>query len=203
VGLRYVHAEPGARGEGWLELRLDENHRPPAYLATVRIFAARPTAPDREHVLSVAAPVLARLACRSAAEYVEKGLVLARARAAIAARADRPARFEDGELVFERSRELVTTTLAPREREVYRVLWRGEHALTYWFEERSEGELSWTSSAFRAGERLRPRAVEHGFSYVPWALAELEVVRRSLLERPRAIDLGLPLEVTESLGEDP
>jgi hypothetical protein len=202
MGLRYVHAEPGARGESWVELRLDENHRPPVYLATVRLHEGRATSPDAEHVLDVAAPILARLSCRDAADYLEKGSVLERARAAIARRTDRPDRFEEAELAFERGRELVAAALDPRERSVYKVHWKGEHALSFWFEERTAGQLYWASSRFRAEPRLRPRALEHGFSYVPWALAELEAVRVSLVRRPRAIDLGLPLEVTEKTDED-
>jgi hypothetical protein len=195
MGLRFVHVEPGPRSEDWLELRLDENHRPPVYLATVRLHRDRRAAPDTEHVRDVAPQVLARLSCASVADYVEKGLVLARARATLVDRV-KDTDFEAGGLVFTRSTELVTTTLAPRERSVFRVAWRGEHALTYWFEGRVV-ELCWASSAFSAGARVRPRAVEHGFTYVPWALEELEPVRGKLLESPRAFDLGLPLEVTE------
>ncbi len=199
MGLRYVHAEPRERGEGWLELRLDENHKPPVYLATVRVFADRKTAPDLEHVRDVAAPVLGRLACASVAEYLEKARVLDGAKAAIAARADRPARFEEGGLLFERARELVTTTLEPRERDVYHVSWRGERALSFWFAERVAPELYSASSAFRADARMKPRAIEHGFSYVPWAILELEQARAFLLASPKPLDLGLPLEVTDQL----
>jgi hypothetical protein len=202
MGLRYVHVEPRAQGEGWLELRLDENHNPPAYLATVRLHAARPAAPDREHVLEVAAPVLARLACRDAADYVEKGLVLERSRAAIDRRPERPDRFEEADLAFERGREVVPGTLDPRERAVYRVAWRGEPALSFWLDDGTKAALYWASARFRADARLRPRALEHGYSYVPWALGELETVRASLLARPRALHLGLPLEVTEKVELD-
>lgn len=143
----------------------------------------------------VAPAVLARLSCGSVADYLEKGLVLARARFALEKRThDEP--FEREGFVFTRGVELVTTTLAPGERPVFRVAWKGEHALTYWVQGATV-ELCWASNAFRADARLRPRAVEHGFSYVPWALEELEPVRAKLLESPRALDLGLPLEVTE------
>lgn len=201
MGLRYVHVEPRARGERWLELRLDENHRPPAYLATVRLHEGRKTAPDREHVLNVAAPVLARLACAGVGDYLEKGLVLERARAAIAGRPERPERFEEPDLVFERGREVVPGTLDPRERSVYRVSWKGEPALALWLGEGTRAEVYWVSGSFRADPRLRPRALEHGYSYVPWALGELETVRASLLAKPRALDLGLPLEVTDAVDE--
>lgn len=194
-----MHAEPRERGDGWLELRLDENHKPPVYLATVRIFADRRTAPDADHVREVTAPVLARLACRSVAEYLEKARVLERARAAIGSRCERPDRFEEGDLAFERGRELVTTTLDPRERDVYHVTWRGERALSFWFAERVAGDLYWVSAAFRADPRIKPRAVEHGYSYVPWAVSELEQARRFLLDKPGPLDLGLPLEVTDQL----
>jgi len=202
MGLRYVRAEPREQGAGWLELRLDENHRPPVYLATVRLHAEKETAPDTEHVRDVAAPVLARLACRSVADYLEKANVLARGRAAIEARSERPERFEEGELAFERARELVATGLEPRERSVYHVLWRGERALSFWFAEKPPVELYWVSSAFRADPRLKARSVEHGFSYVPWALSELEPARRFLLAAPKPIELGLPLEVTDQLPKD-
>src|SRR5579859_7485944 len=107
MGLRYVHAEPrlpsGAQGGGaFLELRLDENHKPPVYLGTIRIFADRPTAPDTEHVREVAAPVLARLACRSVSDYLAKGLLLARAARALERPQDLPETFEDLDLRFER-----------------------------------------------------------------------------------------------------
>src|SRR5438876_966528 len=121
MGLRYVHAEPREQGQGWLDLRLDENHKPPVFLATVRLFADRATAPDTEHVREVAAPVLARLSCRSVADYLEKALVLERARAALARPLERPDRFEEGGLAFERGRELVTSALDPRERSVFHV----------------------------------------------------------------------------------
>jgi hypothetical protein len=202
MGLRYVHAEPVERGPGFLQLRLDENHKPPVYLATIRILADRPTAPDTEHVREVAAPVLARLACPSVGDYLEKGLFLARATRALASPQSLETRFEEGNLVFERGREVVTTALEPREREVYRVSRNGEALLAFWFAERGPAELHWTSAAFRADARMKPRAVEHGYSYVPWALAELEPVRALLLAGPRALDLGLPLEVTDQLPRD-
>jgi len=202
MGLRYVHVEPRERGADFLELELDEHHKPPVYLATVRIFADRPTAPDTEHVRAVAAPVLARLACRSVADYLEKGRVLARARAALERPQARPERFEADELGFARGRAFVTTALEPRERDVFFVSWRGEPALAFWFAERGKAELYETSSAFRADPRMKPRAVEHGYGYVPWALAELEPVRGLLLAGPRPLDLGLPLEVTDQLPRD-
>src|SRR5882724_264989 len=104
MGLRYVHAEPREKRADSLDLRLDENHKPPVYLATVRLLAGRPNVADTEHVLDVAAPVLAR-----------------------------PASFAEDDLSFERGRELVTTTLAPCERAVYHVAWRSERALSFWF----------------------------------------------------------------------
>jgi len=201
VGLRYVHVEPRERGEGWVELRLDENHRPPVYLATVRIFADRRTAPDMEHVREVAPRLLEGLGCRSVEDYLVKGQVLERAREAIAGRPDRPDSFDSGDLRFERGSELVTVALEPRERSVYRVTWRGAPALSFWFAERGEPALYWTSPEFRRGPRVQPRAVEHGFSYVPWALGELETVRADLVRRPRELSLGLPLETTTPIDD--
>jgi hypothetical protein len=198
VGLRFVHVEPLSRQDDWLDLRLDENHQPPVYLATVRLHRERKAAPDSEHVRDVAPAVLARLSCRSVDDYLEKGLVLSRAKKALEQRpSSNPERIEQDDLVFTLGSEHVATTLAPGERLVYRVAWRGEHALTYWLGRAPQAELCWVSSAFRFDARLRPRAVEHGFSYVPWALEALEDVRAQLLDRPRPLDLGLPLEVTE------
>jgi len=201
VGLRYVHVEPGERGPGWIELRLDENHRPPAYLATVRLTAARKAAPDLEHVRDVAPPVLERLACKDVKDYLERGALLESARAALVSRPDKPERFLAGDLSFERARELVSVALDPRERPVYRVSWQGEHVLSYWLDEGKGSSLYWASPLFRKDAPLRTLALEHGFSYVPWALSELETVRAELLARPRALDLGLPLETTTPVDE--
>jgi hypothetical protein len=200
VGLRYVRVEPLEPAREFLDLRLTEQHRPPVYLATVRLHRDREPAPDTAHVLEVAAPVLARLGCATVADYLERGAILTQARALVLERTrdgSRPGEFSRESLAFALAREVVTTTLDPREREVYRVTWRGEHALTFWVAERPGAELSWASARFRADPRLRPRALEHGFSYVPWALAELATVRKDLLAQPRALDLGLPLEVTD------
>ncbi|MBI3725842.1 hypothetical protein HY251_18090 [bacterium] len=206
MGLRYLRAEPGSRGEGYLELRLDEMHVPRAYLATVRLYRDREVAPDAEHVLDIAAPVLDRLSCRDARDYVEKAALLERARALIAGRVAGGGglvAFEEAELRFEPARELVTTTLEPRELPVCRVSRRGEHVLTFWLpgsERSGSPELSWAGPGFRKDPRLRPRAVEHGFSYVPWALSELAPLKDELIQRPRALDLGLPLQHGEDRG---
>ena len=205
MGLRYVRVRPidEPRSAGGLDLRLEEAHRPPAYLATVRLFPGRSPAADPEHVREIAAPVLARLASASPADYLTKGRVLERARTLLRERVasgeSLSARFEADGLAFEPGRELVTTTLDPRERDVFRVHWENAHALTFWVA-RAAGtgtaELCWASERFRADQRLRPRAVEHAYELVPWAVAELAPLASSLLERPRTIELGLPLETT-------
>jgi hypothetical protein len=200
VGLRYVRVEPIELARDSLDLRVTEQHRPPVYLARVRLHRDREPRPDTAHVLEVAPPVLARLGCSTVAEYLERGIVLAKARAVILERTRdgaRPPAFGEGSLAFTLARELVTTTLDPRERDVYRVTWQGAHALTFWVAERPGAELAWTSPRFRSDPRLRPRAVEYGFTYVPWTLFELAAIRMDLLARPRALDLGLPLETTE------
>jgi len=200
VGIRYLRVVPDPQaGSRFLDLRMDEMHAPRSYLATVRLHADREAAFDRDHVRDVAAPVLERLACRDADDYVEKALLLERSKALIAralAEPGGPPRFEVPELRFEPLRELVTTTLEPCERPVYRVFWRGEHALTFWLperESRAQPELAWASPSFRKDPKLRPRALEHGFTYVSWALSELRPLRESLIAKPRQLDLGLPL----------
>lgn len=198
MGIRYLKVvpkesalAPGGRSASWLDLEATEAHDPPAYLARLRVFADREPALDLEHVRDVAGPVLARLGCRDPGEYVARALLLARARARIAElAATRPASDEAAGLRYERALE-VAGALDRRERVVYRVHEAGEHALTFWLPEGpGTPELFWVSRRFRADERLRPRAVEHGFTYVAWALGELAAVRARLLADPHPLVLG-------------